>query len=209
MFLESLMSALIQKIKILSQNPKKNTKNYELTEKTKAGIHEIFLFYSKQQFLLGKAPTFDSINRNSEVLTISKFLLFCKDFGLIKNSKNPRKIKSRSKIFSEIFRKNSNFGREMHEYQFVSALKSIAEVYFNEEYDTIHQTRYFNYSLQEKTKKLYEILNFDNEKIYKTYLKGNISHFGCYPSRIPDNDLSKHYKLSPKKHKKMKTAIKE
>ena len=55
------MSALIQKIKILSQNPKKNTKNYELTEKTKAGIHEIFLFYSKQQFLLGKAPTFDSI----------------------------------------------------------------------------------------------------------------------------------------------------
>mmetsp|Transcript_38430 Transcript_38430/g.58516 ORF Transcript_38430/g.58516 Transcript_38430/m.58516 type:complete len:96 (-) Transcript_38430:167-454(-) len=46
-------------------------------------LKAIFDFYSKQQMLLGKMPTFDQIEKNSHQMSLGEFNKFCADFGLL------------------------------------------------------------------------------------------------------------------------------
>ena len=138
--IDSLLDKLKFQIKALNKSPKifkKPRKNIE--ENAQSAISEIFLFYSKQQFLLGRFPTFEEINKNLEILTLSKYLMFCKDFELFQNSSNPKTSETSLQVFQEIFKRHSDYVREMHLYQFSQSLSDIAEVYFTEEYDEKHQ----------------------------------------------------------------------
>ena len=198
-FINSLLNKLKRQIKRLNVSPKANPKAQTFEESAQAGITEIFNYYSKQQFLLGKSPTFEAINKNLEILTLSKFLYFCKDFGLIQSKSQSNKNRTKISQVHDIFKKNSDFVRDMHLYQFSQSLSDIAEIYFTEEYDVENHTNFSKLTPEKKTLKLYEILDLHKPQLYTKKLVGALSHFGNQPSRMPDDDLSKKYKLRHKK----------
>ena len=194
-FISSLLNKLKRQIKRLNASPKPNPKAQTFEESAQAGINEIFSFYSKQQFSLGISPTFEAISKNLEILTLSKFLYFCKDFRLIQSKNNSNKNGAKLSLVHDIFKKNSDFVRDMHLYQFSQSLSDIAEVYFTEEHDVQNHTNYSKLTTEKKTLKLYEILELDQPQLYTKKLSGGLSHFGNQPSRMPDDDLSKKYQL--------------
>lgn len=199
--IDSLLDKLKYQIKTLNKSPKmlkKPRKNIE--ENAQYAISEIFAFYSKQQFLLGRFPTFEEIHKNLEILTLSKYLMFCKDFELIQHSSNPKTSGTSLQVFQEIFKKHSDYVREMHLYQFSQSLSDIAEVYFTEEYDEKYHENNVKLPDPQKLKRLYEVLGLYDPEIYTKKLNGGLSHFGTNPSRISPNDLSKKYKFRAKKH---------
>lgn len=206
--IDSLLDKLKFQIKTLNKSPKslkKPRKNFE--ESAQSAISEIFSFYSKQQFLLGRFPTFEEINKNLEILTLSKYLMFCKDFELFQNSSNPKTSGTSLQVFQEIFKRHSDYVREMHLYQFSQSLSDIAEVYFTEEYDEKHQGNIAKLPGPQKLKKLYEVLGFYDTQTYTKKLNGGLSHFGTNPSRISPNDLSKKYKFQKKKQHNLVTYV--
>ena len=78
-------------------------------------IEKVFAFYSKQQSLLGKSPTFDMIQNNVNTLTKGKFLKFCNDFEILLERKE----------LMSIFNKSTNFFQEMNLAQFKNSLDQL------------------------------------------------------------------------------------
>lgn len=76
-------------------------------------LRKIFRFYSNQQSLIGKSPTFDQIYQNANTLTKGKFLKFCLDF----------QIPLSHEAFLHIFNKSCKFNKEMNYEQFYYALE--------------------------------------------------------------------------------------
>ena len=206
--IDSLIYALRTQLKRI---PNKNISySQNLEEKSKIGLSEVFKYYSRQQFLLGKNPTFDNIQKNLEVLTLGKFTKFCKDFGVISSNKTDRDSKKRGKSLKIIFKHNSDFNRDMHEHQFFSAVSALAEFYLDKDYDAAHSTDWTSLNPQEKTLKLYELLGVYDPQIYMQRMKDSVLHFGGDPcTRIPENDPSKRYKYNPEKYKKLKMSVDE
>lgn len=194
----------------LSKIPNKLSQNSKFPEnfheKCQKGLFEIFSHYSKQQFLLGKNPTFDYIQKNLKVLTLAKFLKFCKDFEIIKEKDSQKNIDWVRKVFKS----HSDFNKEMYEHHFLASINSLAQDYFNEDYDRQHSTKYSNTLPTEKLEKFYQVLGLSDPSTYSKKLKSFAAYFGVESySRIPANDLSKKYKYDPKKYKKLKMSVDE
>ena len=78
-------------------------------------LSKVFRFYSIQQSLLGRSPTFDSIGHNLSTLTRGKFLKFCLDFSL------PLKQDEVLYLFNSI----SGFKQEIKFSEFLQLLEQI------------------------------------------------------------------------------------
>jgi hypothetical protein len=192
----------------------KELPNYEIREenfenKCIEGITQIFKFYSKQQFLIGKTPTFDSIKSNTEVLTLGKFIQFCKDFQILKED-SKEKTKIMSVFLRQVFIQTAEFSRNMAENHFLEALEKISDRFFDKSFDKENNTRWSQLPVDDKRLKFFEYLNFHRPEIYSAKLKGLIPHFGIEQNdRIPDYDLAKNYKSKPDKVKAAKVQIEE
>ena len=203
--LDNLVSSLKTQLKKVPGKPGSS----QTLEQSHLGISLIFNHYVKQQFLLGKAPTFDLIQKNMEVLNQAKFIKFCKDFEIITDNPNGVNIKQ-SKKLSKIFKKFSDFNKDMHEHQFLLALQELSKSYIDEEYDTKHATNWSSLANDDKLLKFYEIMGFHDPGIYSKKLRDIGSHFGLdQSSRISDNDYSKRYKFDLQKSRKMKLDIQQ
>ena len=65
-----------------------NALNQIKTEgKYSKGLHELFLFYSRQQKIGNCFNTFEDYYHNSTTLSLGEFLKFCKDFEIISKDK--------------------------------------------------------------------------------------------------------------------------
>jgi len=76
-------------------------------------LQKVFKFYSTQQSLLGKFPTFASIEQNTSTLSKGKFLKFCLDFGL----------GTEQEAIFQVFNKVSGYDKEINFPQFLNALQ--------------------------------------------------------------------------------------
>ena len=202
-----LISSLKQQLsKIPNKSGLIQASSENFTEKCRFGLTEIFRHYSKQQFLLGKTPTFEYIQKNLEILTIAKFLKFCKDFSIIKEKNSQKKTKK----VQMVFKRHSDFNKEMYEHHFVASMSSLAKDFFDEEYDQEFNTEWAGYTEDEKLKNFYELMGFAEPQVYLKKLKSVAANFGVEAySRIPENDPSKRYKYNPEKYRKLKMSVDE
>ncbi|CAD8048793.1 unnamed protein product [Paramecium sonneborni] len=141
-----------QIIKPLQLSQQENEKSYEKIVDT--NLKEIYKFYSKQAQTSNKQNTFDQLHQIQQVMTLQKFMYFCKDFELIDLEINNdfiyqhtgsaatkpfNKIKYKHKekenfivtklILVEIFKKCSSI-QELSYQDFLIALIKIADVIF-------------------------------------------------------------------------------
>lgn len=173
------------------------------------GITQVFKFYSKQQFLIGKNPTFESIKVNTEVLNLSKFIQFCKDFRIVREE-DKDKAYSMTKFLKQVFIQTAEYSRNMSENHFLLALEKISAKFFDTNFDKENNTKWSQLPVNDKKMKLYEYLNFHRPEIYSIKLKGLIPHFGVEKNdRIPDYDLGKKYRPRPEKMKLAKIQVDE
>lgn len=203
-----LMKLKGQIVKSVKGIERKDNKD-EYIRKVQGNIREIFHFYAKQQNPAENSyTTFEELMKNYSVINLAKFLLFVKDFKLVKEHTNPKKISEQVQAIQEIYRKNSDFIKEMKINHFFQAIQDITDIYFDEDYDKQNNTDFQKLSSQEKTLKFYEIMQFDNSKELRKKLVG-APHFGVQESRIPPNDISKNYKFRPKKLEQIKQNIEQ
>lgn len=182
----------------------------DIIQKSRLGLSEIFKHYSKQQFLIGKNPTFDFIQKNLEVLNMAKFLKFCKDFEIIQGNPNEREQRKKVKVVQKVYKSQSDFNKDMHEHQFFKAVEVLAGVVLNEEYDFKHATCWNLLSQELKIERFFEVMGFHDPGIYNKKLKDIGMHFGTDNySRIPTNDASKRYKYDAEKYRKLKMSVDE
>lgn len=76
-------------------------------------------------YATGSDPTFEQIQQKTQVMTINKFMIFCKDFGIVKLNGMSRTI------LVEMFKKNSEFYKEMNYEQFVSVLVKVSYMVYS------------------------------------------------------------------------------
>ena len=78
-------------------------------------------------YATGNDPTFEQIQHKTQVMTINKFMIFCKEFGIVKlNSLN-------RPFLIEMFKKNSEFYKEMNIKQFNDVLIKISQLVYSPE----------------------------------------------------------------------------
>ena len=206
--LESLIYSLRIQLKKIPSKSMNFVNNF--LDKSKEGLSEIFKHYSKQQFLIGKSPTFDNIQKNLEILTFGKFIKFSKDFKIVDKTKKDKKSKKIFKFIEKVFKENSDFNKEMHEHQFFAAVDALALFLLDAEYDEKNHTNWKDIPQEEKILKFYEILGLHESTMYSKKMKDSIPHFGAESySRIPENDWSKRYKFNPEKFANLKSNIEE
>ena len=94
----------------------------------------MFDYYCKQSYATGKNATFDRIKHESNILTMNKFMMFCRDFVIIAGSSKHEHEQQTELVkmadLVEIFKKNSTNYKEMSLQQFNEALSKIAERMF-------------------------------------------------------------------------------
>jgi hypothetical protein len=208
--IENLLHSLKSQLKKIPRKSSGSLLTENFQEKSHQGLSEIFKHYSRQQFLLGKNPTFEHISKNLEILTLAKFLKFCKDFELIQPDSNERETRKRSKWAKVIFKKFSEYNRDMHEHHFLACMENVADFYLSQEYDKEHSTCFSNLPGPEKTLKFFEVMGFHDPLIYSKRLGNFSAHFGVEPyTRIPENDPSKKYRYDPEKYRKLKMSVDE
>jgi hypothetical protein len=209
---KSSLDNLIYSLKVqLKKAPVKSSNNSEdIIKQSRLGLSEIFRHYSKQQFLIGKNPTFDYIQKNLEVLNMAKFLKFCKDFDIIQGNPNDREQRKKVKIVQKVYKSQSDFNKDMHEHQFFKAVEVLAGVVLNKDYDLKHATSWNLLSQELKIERFFELMGFHDPGIYNKKLKDIGMHFGTDNySRIPTNDPSKRYKYDAEKYRKLKMSVDE
>ena len=209
---KSSLDNLIYSLKVqLKKAPvKAQSASEDIIKKSRLGLSEIFKHYSKQQFLIGKNPTFDHIQKNLEVLNMAKFLKFCKDFEIIQETPNEREQRKKVKIVQKVYKSQSDFNKDMYEHQFFKAVEVLAGVVLNDEYDSKHATCWNLLSEEMKIERFFEVMGFHDPGLYNKKLKDIGMHFGTDNySRIPNNDPSKRYKYDAEKYRKLKMSVDE
>ena len=168
-------------------------------------LKEIFHFYAKQLKMLGNAPTFDEITDHQSILNISKFTKFCNDFD-ITNKQNKDHLSVQQ--VSQAFLNGNDCSRTMNYSQFIAALDSLADMYYNEQYDVRNSMNYSILPITEKRNMLYEFLQLDNKNQYLQKAKGFGLPFSKEKAgyRLPDYDLSKNYKFKDTSQQKQKIS---
>ncbi len=56
----------------------------EVTKNYREYLNTIFDHYCRMSYATGNDPTFEQIQLKTQVMTINKFMIFCKDFGIVK-----------------------------------------------------------------------------------------------------------------------------
>ena len=87
----------------------------------------VFDHYCRMSYATGNDPTFEQIQHKANVMTINKFMVFCKEFGVVKLNSM-----SRSYLL-ELFKKNAELYKEMNFEQFVHSLVKISQSVYGEE----------------------------------------------------------------------------
>lgn len=163
-------------------------------------LKEIFSFYTNQRILLGKTPTFDSINFFVNHMDISEYLLFCNEFRISLNKK----------FLVQLFNITSKYNKEINFDQFLTLLMKIAIEVAQAKKEKKTKTKYEN---------LNDLINFMgiNSGEYRNKMKGFIKPFNIYENkinRIPQlklriySDISK-FKLHCKLNKSLVLKYKE
>lgn len=98
-------------------------------------LKEIFKFFAVQHLFLGRAPTFQMIQEQTELMDCGTFLAFCKQFSLFTDEKR-QKMTQRGTL-TQIFKKHATLNSHMTFSQFFEAIEAVALIYFNEENDVM------------------------------------------------------------------------
>lgn len=151
-------------------------------ERCNRSLHDIFHFYSNKILLIGKSPSFDLIQHNSETWNISKFVRFVQDFSLLQAKKSKALDISTVKV---VFAKNAHAQREMDEEQFHGALGLMAELYYSRDFDEEKGTAVAGKSAEEKREMLYRLLQFDQPNEWMKRAKGFGLPFGSHAKPLP------------------------
>ena len=110
----------------------------------------IFSYFCKKTFI-NKPNTFDQIRHNVEVLTLNKFMLFCKEFGLTGHAA----LGMTESVAT--FKKCSKNRQEMEFHEFQAALVKLGELCFKEDDDSF--------------KSLLKFMKVDNETSFKNQMR--------------------------------------
>jgi hypothetical protein len=209
------VSAIDSILKTLrSQVPKKQETPRQVDEgrfwdSCRRNLHEAFVFYAKQQKMLGTKPSFEDISRNLSTLNIGKFVRFFRDFGLMENgalhkgSTTAGRVLDR-KTLVKIFMKHSIVQKEMEEEHFLKALDAAAEAYYNRRFDALLESNEANKPLEDKRRMFFRVLEVDNFEAMHPKFKGFGKPFGSNTdNRIPENDLAQRYKYKQYQHQRL------
>lgn len=79
-----------------------------MTKSYREYLSIVFDHYCRMSYATGNDPTFEQIQQKTQVMTINKFMIFCKDFGIVKLNGMNRNI------LVEMFKKNSEFYKDMN-----------------------------------------------------------------------------------------------
>ena len=158
-------------------------------------LQEIFSFYTSQRKLLGKSPTFDSIQNTISNMDVSEFLKFCKEF----------KISLNRTFLIQIFQSTSHKTKQINFASFISSLLLIAieinksKKKFTDNHDIINDLLLF--------------MEIDEPNKYRAKMKGFIKPFAIYydVNRIPKLSMPalKLFKSQSELSKRILTKIKE
>ena len=158
-------------------------------------LQEIFSFYTSQRKLLGKSPTFDSIQNTISNMDVSEFLKFCKEF----------KISLNRTFLIQIFQSTSHKTKQINFNSFISSLLLIAieinksKKKFTDNHDIINDLLLF--------------MDIDEPYKYRAKMKGFIKPFAIYydVNRIPKLSMPalKLFKSQSELSKRILTKIKE
>ena len=158
-------------------------------------LQEIFSFYTSQRKLLGKSPTFDSIQNTISNMDVSEFLKFCKEF----------KISLNRTFLIQIFQSTSHKTKQINFDSFISSLLLIAieinksKKKFTDNHDIINDLLLF--------------MDIDEPYKYRAKMKGFIKPFAIYydVNRIPKFSMPalKLFKSQSELSKRILTKIKE
>ena len=158
-------------------------------------LQEIFSFYTSQRKLLGKSPTFDSIQNTISNMDVSEFLKFCKEF----------KISLNRTFLIQIFQSTSHKTKQINFDSFISSLLLIAieinksKKKFTDKHDIINDLLLF--------------MDIDEPYKYRAKMKGFIKPFAIYydVNRIPKLSMPalKLFKSQSELSKRILTKIKE
>lgn len=96
-----------------------------LSKKYKDYLRVVFQHYCKISYATGNDPTFEQIKHKTTIMTINKFMMFCKDFQIGKIQKDFNRS-----FLVETFKKNSECYKEMSLEQFGDVIKKIANIAF-------------------------------------------------------------------------------
>ena len=158
-------------------------------------LQEIFSFYTSQRKLLGKSPTFDSIQNTISNMDVSEFLKFCKEF----------KISLNRTFLIQIFQSTSHKTKQINFNSFISSLLLIAieinksKKKFTDNHDIRNDLLLF--------------MDIDEPYKYRAKMKGFIKPFAIYydVNRIPKLSMPalKLFKSQSELSKRILTKIKE
>ncbi|KAL4445676.1 hypothetical protein ABPG74_006227 [Tetrahymena malaccensis] len=95
-------------------------------EKRDKNLHVVYKFYCKQTYVSGKYATFDRVQQETNTMSMGKFFLFVRDFGIV--NKNLKKNK-----LVEIFKKNSSNSKDLTFEEFKQILQKISEFHSEEQ----------------------------------------------------------------------------
>jgi len=98
-------------------------------------LKEIFKFFALQHLFLGRAPTFQMIHEQSELMDCGTFLAFFKQFSVFTDEKR-QKLTQRGTL-TQIFKKHSTLNSYMTFSQFVEGVEAVALIYFNKDNDLV------------------------------------------------------------------------
>jgi ABC-type transporter Mla subunit MlaD len=188
----TLKSQLRQQLTQVHKQPKAPSPKDVLMK----ALKEIFAFYARQQKVMGAPSTFDSISHSNSIWTLSKFLIFCKDFDLMgKHGQGLRRL-DREEL-TAIFKKQAALAKLLSEENFVEMLERLAVAFFNSLYDQESQRDPVEQlSPSDKFSLLCKYLGCDSPEGYQQKMKGFAPAFSKEKAgyRILEDDLSKKYK---------------
>lgn len=166
---------ILHLLRLTLARPKREIKELKevVTEDTfRLGLFDIFEFYAKQPSLAETCPIFTQLEAGRLSIKIGKFLSFCRDFGVadVKSSQYT-KLLPRSLVIN-IFYDNTEDHTNMLRDDFLLALDDIAQIYFDEEYDSIYGTSICNLPFKEKILMLYRTLECEDPSRYGKRMKG-------------------------------------
>ena len=194
-FIDSLITMLKSQLRKVLELSGKESLVTSLEDRSRSGCHEVFVYYCKNP--QNPAISTSDTKKKFDSITLPKFLKFSEDFGILENHKNPEKNRIKTRDVEEIFERNSNSKKDMHEYQFFQALENVSVIFFDENYDVIHKTQWKSLQDDQKVGNFFEVLGFHEPSVYNRKMKG--SKFSDLNSLMKYSfDVSRSQNFTPK-----------
>lgn len=188
--IKAVLRTMKRQLARLTARPQSHSQaSLRFRERCNRSLHDIFHFYSNKILLIGKSPSFDLIQHNSETWNISKFVRFVQDFSLLQAKKSKALDISSVKV---VFAKNAHAQREMDEEQFHGALGMMAELYYSRDFDEEKGTAVAGKTAEEKREMLYRLLQFDQPNEWMKRAKGFGLPFGSHTKPLPPTHQPSH-----------------